>query len=142
MIKIGLTLIFFLFKGRCRLRPPFFGWVKRSMNRKPQPADSWWSTHQSSCNGTFVKITEPERINNEKSSNTPFSGKGRTCSSEPTTKAVDFFKKTKTGTKTESTRLKCVNCPNFETESLQELNDHLDSCLNDDNKSKSVIDLT
>lgn len=109
------------------------------MNRKPQPADSWWSTHQSSCNGTFIKITEPDSETEHKEKENPFKGKGRTCSeSEPTRKLTDFFKK-----KTE--RLKCINCPNFETESLQELNDHLDFCLIKnirDNESSYVIDLT
>lgn len=28
--------------GQCRNKPPFFGYVKRAMNRKPQPADRWF----------------------------------------------------------------------------------------------------
>ncbi|TPX46117.1 hypothetical protein SeLEV6574_g03414 [Synchytrium endobioticum] len=46
--------------GPCQHRPPFFGSVRRSMNRKPQPADSWWADHQKSCGGTYHKIDGPE----------------------------------------------------------------------------------
>ncbi|CAG7822028.1 unnamed protein product, partial [Allacma fusca] len=46
--------------GPCQHRPPFHGIVKRSMNRKPGPTDTWFKSHQSTCGGTFVKIREPE----------------------------------------------------------------------------------
>ncbi|TPX71909.1 hypothetical protein SpCBS45565_g00964 [Spizellomyces sp. 'palustris'] len=46
--------------GLCQHRPPFFGIVRRSMNRPPQPADRWWSDHQASCGGTYHKIAGPE----------------------------------------------------------------------------------
>ncbi|CAH8455826.1 unnamed protein product [Schistosoma rodhaini] len=45
--------------GPCRDRPPYFGYVKRSMNRVPGPKDTWWSQHQATCIGKFVKIKEP-----------------------------------------------------------------------------------
>ncbi|KAM0717231.1 hypothetical protein Q7P37_007083 [Cladosporium fusiforme] len=45
--------------GRCRLQAPFFGLVKRSMNRAPGKGDSWWAKHQEECGGMFVKIAEP-----------------------------------------------------------------------------------
>ena len=28
--------------GPCRMQPPFYGYVRRAMNRKPQPADRWF----------------------------------------------------------------------------------------------------
>jgi hypothetical protein len=31
--------------GICKERPPYFGYVKRTMNRKPQPADPWFKDH-------------------------------------------------------------------------------------------------
>jgi predicted SprT family Zn-dependent metalloprotease len=46
--------------GVCRTMPPFYGYVKRSMNRAPGKNDTWWAQHQSKCNGTFEKISEPE----------------------------------------------------------------------------------
>ena len=46
--------------GACQHRPPFYGLVKRSMNRAPGPNDNWWAAHQASCNGSFIKIREPE----------------------------------------------------------------------------------
>uniref|UniRef100_A0A5K3F0M3 Protein with SprT-like domain at the N terminus n=1 Tax=Mesocestoides corti TaxID=53468 RepID=A0A5K3F0M3_MESCO len=49
--------------GPCASRPPFFGLVRRSMNRAPGPNDIWWSEHQASCSGQFIKIKEPEKSN-------------------------------------------------------------------------------
>ncbi|CAG9535933.1 unnamed protein product [Cercopithifilaria johnstoni] len=46
--------------GPCRMRPPFHGWVKRSMNRAPGKNDFWWKEHQMTCGGNFVKVKEPE----------------------------------------------------------------------------------
>jgi predicted SprT family Zn-dependent metalloprotease len=46
--------------GSCRTAPPFYGYVKRSMNRAPGKNDTWWAQHQSKCSGTFEKVAEPE----------------------------------------------------------------------------------
>lgn len=46
--------------GPCRHQPPFFGLVKRSMNRPPGKSDSWWQRHQEQCGGKYAKIAEPE----------------------------------------------------------------------------------
>ncbi|EDV21783.1 uncharacterized protein TRIADDRAFT_30208 [Trichoplax adhaerens] len=46
--------------GPCKDRSPFFGYVKRAMNRAPSKNDPWWSDHQQSCGGTFIKVKEPE----------------------------------------------------------------------------------
>jgi hypothetical protein len=46
--------------GPCRTQPPFFGQVKRSMNRAPGKSDTWWSKHEAECGGTYMKISEPE----------------------------------------------------------------------------------
>jgi SprT-like domain-contaning protein Spartan len=46
--------------GSCRDRKPFYGYVKRSMNRAPSKNDTWWSQHAASCSGSFEKISEPE----------------------------------------------------------------------------------
>ena len=46
--------------GPCTKRPPFYGFVKRAMNRAPGPNDRWWAQHMASCGGTFVKVREPE----------------------------------------------------------------------------------
>lgn len=71
--------------GVCRDRPPFFGYVKRAMNRAPGPNDTWWNQHQALCQGTFVKIKEPEKMsssnnakvcmNNHATTNQPSSSK-------------------------------------------------------------------
>ncbi|XP_061480473.1 DNA-dependent metalloprotease SPRTN [Rhineura floridana] len=46
--------------GPCQNRKPYFGYVKRAMNRAPSANDFWWSEHQQTCGGTFTKIKEPE----------------------------------------------------------------------------------
>jgi hypothetical protein len=45
--------------GPCRSQPPFFGLVKRSMNRAPGKSDTWWAKHEAECGGTYTKIQEP-----------------------------------------------------------------------------------
>ena len=52
--------------GPCQNRRPFFGLVKRAMNRKPGPNDTWWKQHQDSCGGNFHKIAEPDPKNKPK----------------------------------------------------------------------------
>lgn len=52
--------------GPCRDLKPFFGYVKRSMNRAPGKNDIWWAKHQATCNGTFEKIAEPESFKDKK----------------------------------------------------------------------------
>lgn len=47
--------------GPCQKRAPYFGTVRRAMNRTPGPSDFWWKEHEASCNGTFIKIKEPEK---------------------------------------------------------------------------------
>ena len=46
--------------GPCKSRPPFFGQVKRSMNRAPGKTDDWWAAHEVECGGSFTKTSEPE----------------------------------------------------------------------------------
>eukprot|EP00178_Gracilaria_changii_P010304 TRINITY_DN299_c0_g1_i15.p1 TRINITY_DN299_c0_g1~~TRINITY_DN299_c0_g1_i15.p1 ORF type:complete len:664 (+),score=60.97 TRINITY_DN299_c0_g1_i15:2691-4682(+) len=33
--------------------------IKRAMNRAPAPTDVWWSSHQRTCGGKFIKIAGP-----------------------------------------------------------------------------------
>ncbi|XP_016392672.1 sprT-like domain-containing protein Spartan [Sinocyclocheilus rhinocerous] len=46
--------------GPCQNHRPFFGYVKRAMNRPPSARDPWWAEHQRTCGGTYTKIKEPE----------------------------------------------------------------------------------
>jgi hypothetical protein len=46
--------------GSCRQQAPYFGLVKRSMNRPPGKSDTWWARHETECGGTYTKIQEPE----------------------------------------------------------------------------------
>ncbi|XP_010008386.1 PREDICTED: sprT-like domain-containing protein Spartan, partial [Nestor notabilis] len=48
--------------GPCQNRKPYFGYVKRSMNRAPSARDFWWTEHQETCGGTFTKVKEPENF--------------------------------------------------------------------------------
>jgi len=51
--------------GICMKKPPYFGYVKRAMNRPPGKNDVWWEQHQKNCGGQFTKIAEPENFNNK-----------------------------------------------------------------------------
>lgn len=53
--------------GPCQKRPPYYGMVKRAMNRAPSPRDPWWPDHQRTCGGTYTKIKEPENYVAKKS---------------------------------------------------------------------------
>ncbi|KAF7694470.1 DNA-dependent metalloprotease SPRTN [Silurus meridionalis] len=46
--------------GPCQSRKPYFGYVKRAMNRAPSARDPWWEEHRRTCGGTYTKIKEPE----------------------------------------------------------------------------------
>uniref|UniRef100_UPI00358DDD78 DNA-dependent metalloprotease SPRTN n=1 Tax=Myxine glutinosa TaxID=7769 RepID=UPI00358DDD78 len=50
--------------GSCRSRHPYFGYVRRAMNRAPAPHDPWWWDHKRSCGGTFHKVREPDKGSN------------------------------------------------------------------------------
>ncbi|KAK8772524.1 DNA-dependent metalloprotease SPRTN-like [Amblyomma americanum] len=46
--------------GPCKHLMPFFGVIKRVMNRPPSEKNVWWAEHQRKCGGTFIKIREPD----------------------------------------------------------------------------------
>ncbi|CAF0850824.1 unnamed protein product, partial [Didymodactylos carnosus] len=46
--------------GKCQQWAPYFGYVKRAMNRAPSKNDFWFATHQERCGGEFIKVKEPE----------------------------------------------------------------------------------
>ncbi len=45
--------------GPCAARPPYYGIVRRAMNRPPQRADWWFAGHAASCGGTYSKVAGP-----------------------------------------------------------------------------------
>ncbi|CAD8170938.1 unnamed protein product [Paramecium octaurelia] len=47
--------------GSCQQKPPFFGYVKRAINRPPGKTDYWFQKHQEECGGIFEKISQPEK---------------------------------------------------------------------------------
>ncbi|KAJ8678803.1 hypothetical protein QAD02_014590 [Eretmocerus hayati] len=52
--------------GPCQKRPPYFGMVRRAMNRAPGPNDFWWKEHQLTCGGQYIKIKEPVKPESKK----------------------------------------------------------------------------
>ena len=46
--------------GKCVETPPYFGFVRRAMNRAPGPNDYWWAEHEKNCGGNYIKIDGPE----------------------------------------------------------------------------------
>ncbi|KAJ8309569.1 hypothetical protein KUTeg_014443 [Tegillarca granosa] len=71
--------------GPCQNRKPYFGYVKRAMNRAPSARDPWFKDHQNSCNGTFIKIKEPENYVKDRNMDIRvFAGKGHSLNSTKT----------------------------------------------------------
>lgn len=52
--------------GPCKDRPPYHGWVRRAMNRPPGPSDPWFYSHETTCGGHWVKVSEPENFRSKK----------------------------------------------------------------------------
>lgn len=90
--------------GPCQWTPPYYGHVRRAMNRPPQSADWWFASHQKSCGGVFTKVSEP--------------------SSNASTAEVLTIKHAD-----DSPLLPCPICSE-PFDRLDTLNLHLDSCLN------------
>ncbi|XP_014851729.1 PREDICTED: sprT-like domain-containing protein Spartan [Poecilia mexicana] len=65
--------------GPCQNRKPYFGYVKRAMNRAPSSLDPWWEDHRRSCGGTYTKVKEPEGYGkkNKKTSEKKTAGNGK-----------------------------------------------------------------
>lgn len=74
-------------EGACQKRPPFFGMVRRAMNRAPGLNDRWWAEHERNCGGKFIKVKEPEKKTAAKksvsSSKTSQSNKENSCINLP-----------------------------------------------------------
>jgi predicted SprT family Zn-dependent metalloprotease len=68
-------------QGRCQSAAPFYGWVKRSMNRAPSKNDTWWAQHEQNCGGKFIKVKEPEPKPNAR--------KKKGSANEPGTSKID-----------------------------------------------------
>ncbi|CAL1529399.1 unnamed protein product [Lymnaea stagnalis] len=70
--------------GPCQNRKPYFGYVKRAMNRAPSPRDFWWAEHQATCGGTYTKVKEPEGYGQKK-------GKGKEGKPKDSTSDIRVF---------------------------------------------------
>jgi predicted SprT family Zn-dependent metalloprotease len=55
--------------GSCQNDHPYYGYVKRAMNRPPGKSDVWWERHQEKCGGQFIKIQGEEKKTKEVSVN-------------------------------------------------------------------------
>jgi SprT-like family len=63
--------------GPCQHQPPFYGVVKRVMNRPPGQTDPWWEKHEKECGGTYTKIAEPEKTKKQIAAMTGWERAGR-----------------------------------------------------------------
>lgn len=79
--------------GPCQHRPPFYGILKRSMNRAPGPSDYWYKDHERSCGGKFHKIKEPEpkKAVKRKKEDGPSTSKGTGKENNKSKKIKDYF---------------------------------------------------
>ncbi|KAK3715001.1 hypothetical protein LTR37_007491 [Vermiconidia calcicola] len=134
--------------GTCRSRPPFFGLVKRAMNRAPGKGDSWWQKHQNECGGSFEKIAETEmtkaqsekmngleRAGRQRNKIDAWVGKDRTLTAKAAEKdAMDDSLRSKKRPPSQSSEVDArkkirtaVCCPICaETVATNEINNHLD----------------
>ena len=48
--------------GICVNKSPYFGIVKRQINRAPGKNDNWWGKHQVECGGTFEKVFKENEV--------------------------------------------------------------------------------
>jgi predicted SprT family Zn-dependent metalloprotease len=80
--------------GPCRFLSPFYGVVKRAINRAPCPADWWWARHQATCGGTFHKVeiskSEISKTQNKKNEKSKERGQ-KTIIAERQKVKEDFF---------------------------------------------------
>lgn len=77
--------------GSCQHHKPFYGYVKRSMNRAPGPNDTWWANHQAICGGNFIKVKEPEGYGMKKKSAAPSHSKINKQLTKPVNKITNFI---------------------------------------------------
>lgn len=82
--------------GPCQKNKPFYGYVKRSMNRAPGPNDKWWANHQAICSGVFIKVKEPEGYGMKKKAAAQSISKPST---KPKNKITNFIKVLDSSTK-------------------------------------------
>lgn len=69
--------------GPCQSRKPYFGYVKRAMNRAPSRLDPWWEDHQRTCGGTYTKVKEPEGYRKKTKKETKTSEKKNVVNGKP-----------------------------------------------------------
>lgn len=146
--------------GKCRNVPPFFGLVRRAMNRAPQPADRWWSDHQASCGGVFTKIAGPTEVVTK----TPVKAKGGEMARKSSQKGIlDYwpkggemtsnssqkgsldhwpkgrpsYAKDDSTTSTNERPIQCPCCRSHVASNVENLNMHLDQCLLETNLTSS-----
>ncbi|KAK2727109.1 DNA-dependent metalloprotease SPRTN-like isoform X2 [Artemia franciscana] len=111
--------------GTCTKRPPFYGFVKRSMNRAPGPNDIWWEQHKTNCSGVFIKVKEPEGYG-EKSKKNKNEIRSKT-SSRKTKTTIDirkFFSPNKKDTSKNLNGRKSASSPNCSPSSHQKKADN------------------
>lgn len=82
--------------GPCQHIKPFYGYVKRSVNRAPGPYDKWWAGHKAICDGSFIKVKEPEGYGVKKKSAASQTTKKI---EKPANKITNFFEAVDTPTK-------------------------------------------
>ncbi|KAM9354434.1 DNA-dependent metalloprotease SPRTN [Pholidichthys leucotaenia] len=86
--------------GPCQNRRPYFGYVKRAMNRAPSSLDPWWNDHKMTCGGTFTKVKEPEGYGRKGTRHENKDGK----TSEKKTSVSSKFSSTATGSGSQDIR--------------------------------------
>ena len=81
--------------GICRFKKPYFGFVKRQINRPPQKADKWFEKHKKECGGTFIRISPSEddekKIKKKKNKERKLEEKKNKNSVKNNSNNIDFY---------------------------------------------------
>lgn len=104
--------------GPCQKNKPFYGYVKRSMNRAPGPNDKWWANHQAICSGIFIKVKEPEGYGMKKKAVAQSISKPST---KPKNKITNFIKVLDSSTKKCPEKNNAISSTSTESVNKQEI---------------------
>ncbi|KAI6190163.1 SprT-like domain-containing protein [Aphelenchoides bicaudatus] len=125
--------------GICQSESPFYGYVKRTMNRAPSKSDLWFADHQATCGGTFQKIKEPEDFKSKTALKNAPKLKSVASSSNKENEDVPSTSSKKATNQVPSTSLSpeikpvsnfFVPCPSCKLcITISQINAHLDTCL-------------
>ncbi|CAI2166903.1 14703_t:CDS:2 [Funneliformis geosporum] len=126
--------------GPCQHNPPYYGIVRRSMNRKPQKADSWFENHQATCDKWIDKGRDEKSFVNKKVRLIDFDDTNAPIQISDDETEKSHAQITSASDASSSKMLSTVQCPICGNNSIKadEINEHIDLCIWMTEQSMSV----